>query len=192
MCRDAGVDGRLVIEAGEITGKIRERAAMTDLIVLKIEHPPMGGLSNITSPFRTILVNTSIPTLGIPEAATQFQRALLAYDGSPHAKEALFVATYFAEIWKTELIVFTAMDGTKVQADVQDYVRRYLDIHEVEADYILSEHGAIDYLKQALEECHADLLLMGRYGVSLIKQMFSGSALDYMLRETKIPIFICH
>ena len=192
MCRDANVNGKLVIEAGDISGKIRERAAMTDLIVLKIEHPPMGGLSNLTSPFRTILVNSSIPMLGVPEGATRFQRALLAYDGSPHAKEALFVATYFAEIWKTELTVFTALDGTRVQADVQDYVRRYLDIHEVEAEYIISEHGAIDHLKQTVEECEADLLLMGRYGVSLIKQVFSGSALDYMLRETKVPIFICH
>jgi nucleotide-binding universal stress UspA family protein len=192
MCAEANVDGKLAIEAGDITGKIRERAAMTDLIVLKIEHPPMGGLSNLTSPFRTILVNSSIPMLGVPEAATSFRRAVLAYDGSPHAKEALFVATYFAEIWKTELIVFTALDGTKVQADVQEYVRRYLDIHEVEAEYIISEHGALEYLKQTVEEQSADLLLMGRYGVSMIRQVFSGSALDTMLRESKVPIFICH
>ncbi|HSJ87209.1 MAG TPA: universal stress protein [Anaerolineales bacterium] len=192
MCADASVEGRLAVEAGDITGKIRERAAMTDLIVLKIEHPPMGGLSNITSPFRTILVNSSIPMLGVPEGASQFRRALLAYDGSPHAKEALFVATYFAEIWKTELIVFTALEDTRVQADVQDYVRRYLEIHEVEAEYILSERGAVDHLKQTVEEHNADLLLMGRYGVSMLRQVFSGSALDSMLRETKVPIFVCH
>ena len=192
MCREANVDGKLAIEAGDITGKIRDRAALTDLIVLKIEHPPMGGLSNVTSPFRTILVNSSIPLLGVPEAASQFRRAVLAYDGSPHAKEALFVATYFAEIWKTELIVFSALDGTKVQADVQDYVRRYLELHEVEAEYMISERGALEYLKQTVEEQSADLLLMGRYGVSMIRQVFSGSALDTMLRESKVPIFICH
>jgi nucleotide-binding universal stress UspA family protein len=192
MCREANVDGKLAIEAGDITGKIRDRAALTDLIVLKIEHPPMGGLSNLTSPFRTILVNSSIPLLGVPEAASQFRRAVLAYDGSPHAKEALFVATYFAEIWKTELVVFTALDGTKVLADVQDYVRRYLELHEVEAEYMISERGALEYLKQTVEEQSADLLLMGRYGVSMIRQVFSGSALDTMLRESKVPIFICH
>src|SRR6266498_4084051 len=134
-CVEANVDGKLVIESGEITKKICERATMTDLIVLKIVHPPMGGLSTLTSPFRPVIVNSPCPVLGVPAKATQFQRALLAYDGTERAKEALFVATYLAEMWKTELIVFTALDGTKVKADAQDDVRRYLDIHEVEADY---------------------------------------------------------
>lgn len=191
-CSDADVSGRLAIESGDIAGKIRERAAMTDLIVLKIEHPPMGGLSTITSPFRTIIVNSSSPVLGIPERATEFKRALLSFDGSPTAKEALFVAAYLAEMWKTELTVFTALDGSKVKADVQDYVRRYLEIHEVEAEYILSEHGAMDYLKKTVDEREIDLILMGSYGVSMLRQIFSGSALDYMLRESKVPMLICH
>lgn len=191
-CSDARVNGRLAIEFGDIARKIRERAAMTDLIVLKIEHPSMGGLSTITSPFRTIIVNSSSPILGIPENATEFKRALLFYDGSPTAKEALFVAAYFAEMWKTGLVVFTALDGSKGKADVQDYARRYLEIHEVEAEYILSEHGAMDYLKQTVEERDIDLVLMGSYGVSMLRQVFAGSALDYLLRESKVPMFICH
>jgi nucleotide-binding universal stress UspA family protein len=190
-CVDAYVTGKLVIESGDITKKINERAAVTDLIVLKIEHPPMGGLSNLTSPFRTIITNSSSPVLGVPEQAREFKRTLLAYDGSPLAKEALFVATYFAEMWKTELVVFTALDGSKIKEDVQDYVRRYLDIHEVEAEYIISELGATDQLQNTITEHKVDLLLMGSYGVSVFRQIFIGSALDYMLRESRIPIFIC-
>jgi nucleotide-binding universal stress UspA family protein len=151
----------------------------------------MGGVATLRSPFRTIIVNSSRPVLGVPTKATHFQRALLAYDGTDRAKEALFVATYLAEIWKTQLIIFTALDGTKVKADAQDYVRRYLDIHEVEADYILGEHGAMDDLKSTVEEREADLVLMGSHGGSTLRQVLVGSALDYMLRESKIPIFVC-
>jgi len=186
------VDGKLFIEAGEITKKICDRATMTDLVVLKIVHPPMGGLSSFASPFRNIIINSSRPVLGVPAKATQFQRALLAYDGSDRSKEALFVATYIAEIWKTELLVFTALDGSRATADVQDHVRKYLDIHEVEAEYIISEHGAMDYLKQTAEEREVDLVLMGSHGGSTLQQVFGGSALDYMLRESKVPTFICH
>jgi nucleotide-binding universal stress UspA family protein len=151
----------------------------------------MGGLATLRSPFRTIIVNSSRPVLGIPEKATNFQRALLAYDGSDLAREALFVATYLAEMWKTELIVFTALDGNKVKVDAQDYVKRYLDIHEVEAEYIISEHGAMDYLKKTADERRADLILMGSHGGSVINQVLVGSALDYMLRESTVPILIC-
>ncbi|HKY53210.1 MAG TPA: universal stress protein, partial [Anaerolineales bacterium] len=190
-CAEENVAGNLVIESGDITRKISERATMTDLIVLKIVHPPMGGISTLRSPFRTILANSPRPMLGVPGKATQFKNALLAYDGSERAKEALFVATYLAEMWKTELIVFTALDGVRVKPDVQDYVKRYLEIHEVEADYILTEQDAKASLKNTIEVRQADLVLMGTYGRSMIREVVVGSTVDYILRESSIPIFIC-
>ena len=69
-CVEANVDGNLVIEAGEIPKKICERATTTDLIVLMIVHPPMGGLSTLRSPFRLVLANSSRPVLGILVNAT--------------------------------------------------------------------------------------------------------------------------
>jgi nucleotide-binding universal stress UspA family protein len=190
ICREMGVVGRLVIEAGEVTPKICERAVLTDLIVVKITNPPATGISVLRSPFRTIIERSSRPLLTVPARARQFKRAVLAYDGTDRSREALFVATYLAEMWKTELIVYTALDNS-VEAGMQDYVRRYLDIHEVEAEYIISQSGAMDHLRNTIEERDADLLLMGSYGVSMLRQMVSGSALDFMLRESKIPIFIC-
>jgi len=190
-CVDANVDGKLIIEPGEITRKICERAAMTDLIVLKIVHPPLGGLSTLKSAFRAIITNSSVPILGVPEKATHFQRALLAYDGSLRAKEALFVATYLAEIWKTELIIFTALEGGKIKNEIHDYVRRYLEVHEVNADYVIEEGDAKEKLKSAVEEYHADLLLMGGYGGSVIRELVIGSSLDFMLRESRVPTFVC-
>ena len=190
-CADAGVTGSLAIDVGDITLRICERAVLTDLIVVKITNPPAMGISALRSPFRTIIEKSSRPLLTVPTEARQFQRALLAFDGSDRAKEALFVATYLAEMWKTELIVFTAPDGTKLKADAQDHVRRYLDIHEVEAEYIISDHGAMDELKKTVEERNVDLVLMGSHGGSVLQQVFVGSALDYMLRESKVPTFIC-
>jgi nucleotide-binding universal stress UspA family protein len=191
ICADASIDGKLIIEIGDVTKKICERAVLTDLIVIKITKPPAAGISALQSPFRTIISNSSRPLLAVPAEASQFKRALLAYDGSDRAKEALFVATYLAEMWKSELIVFTATDGTKVKVDVVDYVKRYLDIHEVEAEYIVSEHGAMDRLKQTAQEREVDLVLMGSHGGSMLQQVFVGSALDYMLRESRVPTFIC-
>ncbi len=189
-CKEAGVDGTLAIDVGDITKRITERAILADLTVLKVVHPPSTGVSALTSPFRTIIERSSRPLLAVPSQATQFKRALLAYDGSDRSKEALFVATYIAEAWKTELIVFTATDN-KLSADEQDHVKRYLDIHEVEAKYVVSEQGAMDYLKKAVEERGIDLVLMGSHGGSVLQQVFVGSALDYMLRESNVPIFIC-
>ena len=189
-CKDADVIGTLAIDVGNVTERISERATVTDLIVLKITYPPTSTISSLTSPFRSILLRSSRPVLGVPAKAREFQRAMLAYDGSDQAKEALFVATYLAEMWKTRLTVYTALDGP-IRSDVQEYVRRYLDIHEVEADYIISERHTMENIKSTAEEHHADLVLMGSHGRSVWEQVLIGSALDYMLRESKVPIFIC-
>lgn len=191
ICADTGVDGNLVIESGNIANKICERAAMTDLIVLKVAHPPRGGLSTLKSPFRAIITRSSRPLLAVPSGVSQIQRALLAYDGGARSKEALFLATYLAEMWKTELIVFTSIEGTRISPQVQDYVRRYLDIHEVEADYVITEHDSTAFLGKTVEERQADLILMGSYSGPLIKDVIIGSSLDYMLRKSRVPIFIC-
>ena len=106
-------------------------------------------------------------------------------------KEALFVATYLAEMWKTGLTVFTALEGSKVTADVQDHVRRYLEIHEVEAEYIVSDQGARADLMKTVEERNIDLVLMGSHGGSVWRQIFVGSTLDFVLRESQVPVFIC-
>jgi len=189
-CKEADVEGSLTIDVGDVTGKICERAVLTDLIVVKITNPPSTGISALQSSFRTILAESSRPLLTIPATASQFKHALLAYDGSDRSKEALFVATYLTEMWKTQLTVFTAVDGA-IKADVQDYVKRYLDFHEVEAEYIISEHGAMDHLKKAADEREVDLVLMGSHGGSVLQRVFAGSALDYMLRESQVPTFIC-
>ncbi len=190
-CAQANIEGRLVVEAGNITRKISERQAMMDLMVLKIAHPPGGGLSTLRSALRSIIANSSCPMLGIPQKAAPFQRALLAYDGTELAKEALFVATYLAEMWKTGLTVFTALEGSRVTADVQDHVRRYLEIHEVEAEYIVSDQNARTDLMKTIEERNIDLMLMGSHGGSVWRQIFVGSTLDFVLRESQVPVFIC-
>lgn len=190
-CAQAGVNGKLVIEEGDINAKIRERAIMTDLIVLKVEHPPLGGLSTLRSPFRDIITKSSRPVLAVPGEAREVKRALLAYDGSLLAKEALFVAAYLAEMWGTELTVFTALQGTNLLAETQDDVRRYLELHEVEAEYVLSEEDKRRALLRATQEHQVDLVIMGGYGNSVLREVMIGSTLDTMLRESAIPIFIC-
>ncbi len=49
----------------------------------------------------------------------------------------------------------------------------------------------MDYLKKTVEERNVDLVLMGSHGGSVLQQILVGSALDYMLRESKVPTFIC-
>lgn len=86
-----------MIEVGELERRICERALWTDLVVVNLAHPPAPRpLARLSSGFGTLIRRCPRPVLTVPRAASEMRRALLAYDGSPKAKEALFGATYLS------------------------------------------------------------------------------------------------
>ena len=90
--------------------------------------------------------------------------ALLAYDGSPKAREALFVAAYLACAWGLELDVLV-VGGVEAEP-IMCEAHNYLDLRQVEAQYrIESGPVAESVLGMAAERDH-HLILMGGYGTA--------------------------
>jgi hypothetical protein len=70
---------------------------MMDLVVLGLSHPYTPGLvARLESGLHTIIQRCPVPVAAVPMSMVRLDRVLLAYDGSPKATEALFVATYLA------------------------------------------------------------------------------------------------
>ena len=189
ICDQEVARGVLAIEVGEPTQKILERAALADLIVIKITHPPSTGIKSLASHVRTLVARSSRPILAIPGRISNFQHALLAFDGSPKAKEALFVATYLAEQWQTKLTILTGLTDQELDSSAQDFAQNYLEFNEVQADFISKKYSA-EVLKGTAEETHADLVIMGGYSGSILKEMTVGSSVNFMLRESELPVLI--
>jgi nucleotide-binding universal stress UspA family protein len=190
MCAKENVRGVLAIEVGEPTQKIMERSALTDLVVLKIVHPPSTGIQAVASPIRTLIARCPRPLLAVPGDVSSLNHALLAFDGSPKAREALFIATYLAEQWKTQLTILTGLEDRAEQDSVQEFARNYLEFNEVEARFI-TEKFSPAVLKLTAEEIQADLVIMGGYSGSILKEMTVGSSVNHMLRAFRRPVLIC-
>lgn len=190
VCSKEIANGVLAIEVGEPTQKILERAALADLIVIKIAHPPSTGIRSLGSQVRTLIARSSRPILAVPGNVSQLDHALLAFDGSPKSKEALFVATYLAEQWKTELTIFTGLADESSDSSIQEFAQNYLEFNEIEARFITQRYSP-EAFKMIAEEINADLIIMGGYSGSILKEMTIGSSVNYMLRESQLPILIC-
>jgi nucleotide-binding universal stress UspA family protein len=130
------------------------------------------------------------PILAVPGNAVRTTHALLAFDGSSRAKEALFLATYLAEQWGISLTVFTALENGKLTGSVQDEARAYLDLHEIKANHVI-EKGPAGTVRQVIREQGIDLIVMGGYSGLTIKEFFIGSNVNLVLKESKIPVLIC-
>jgi len=190
ICAKEEVQGVLAIEVGDPVQKILERSALTDLIVMKIAHPPSTGIKVLASHIRTLIARSSRPIFAIPGKISVLHHALLAFDGSPKSKEALFVATYLAEQCQTKLTLLTGLDDTVSDSSAQDFAKNYLEFNEIEADFISKKYST-ETLKTTAEEIHADLVIMGGYSGSILKEMTVGSSVNFMLRESQLPILIC-
>lgn len=190
MCMNENVHGVLAVEVGEPTQKILERSTLTDLVVLKIAHPPSTGIHFLSSQIRTLVARCPRPLLAVPGHVSGLNHALLAFDGSPKAKEALFVATYLAEQWKTQLTILTGLEDKVAEDSVQEFARNYLEFNEVEARFIREEYSPAALMLTA-EEINADLVIMGGYSGSILKEMTIGSSVNHMLRGFRRPILIC-
>jgi nucleotide-binding universal stress UspA family protein len=192
-CQEAGVPGELAISSGDVAGQICDRARWVDLVVVNLAHPPPPQpLARLSSGFRTLLQRSPRPVLAVTQSVTSLNSALLAYDSSPKAEEALFVATYLAGQWKIPLVVLTVLDARHPAPPLAlEHAQKYLEEHGVQAIFISRyESVAATILKVAAEQ-ECDLLIMGGYGHKPVMQVVVGSTVDQVLRESPKPVLIC-
>ncbi len=190
-CDAAGVRGRFSLEVGKVTHTIRARALWADLVVLHVAHPPgTRTLDRLGSGLRTLLLTCPRPVLAVPGDLSPLGRPLLAYDGSPKAEEALFVAAYLASRWQSSLLVLTVAESPST-ALAQARAREYLESREVEAEYLLESGPVGERILSVAAERECDAVLMGGYGHGPVVEAVLGSAVDRLLRESPSPVLIC-
>lgn len=191
-CVAAGVSATLQVDVGPIARTLCQRARWTDLIVLKLSHPPgEGALEKLGSGLRMLIQRCSRPLLAVPGEATELRRGLLAYDGSPKAQEALYVAAYLAHRWQTELTLLTATDGQRITERTLAEAEGYLREHGVHAASVAVEGPAAEAILRTAQERECDLVIMGGYGFTPLWEMVLGSTVNDVARAVRVPLLIC-
>jgi nucleotide-binding universal stress UspA family protein len=123
--------------------------------------------------------------------ATQINSALLAYDGSPKANEALLVSAYIAGHLNIPLVVVTVTEVERIGKDLLSFAKEYLNENNVKATFV-NETGLVRHaIIKTAREYNCDLIIMGGYGRSPMMEMLFGSTIDQILRTRKFPILIC-
>ncbi len=191
-CAEADVTGEFALAHGKIAGTISERARWCDLVVVNLAHPPgRRPIARLNSGFRSLVQRSPKPVLAAPGRWTPLDSALLAYDGSPKAQEALFVSAYLAGRWGIPLTVLAVNEGGRPVTEWLEAASHYLRDHGVQAGYT-EEHGPVgETILRVAAERQIELIVMGGYGLHPVMELALGSAVDQVLRESRIPVLIC-
>ncbi|MEX2143024.1 MAG: universal stress protein [Anaerolineales bacterium] len=189
---EAGLRGSLVLEQGNIPRRVEARSHWSDLVVLHLKHPPGDQpMQRLLSGLRAFLSRSPRPVLVVGQAG-KMEHALLAYDGSRKANQALYLAAYLACNWGTKITVLTALEDGLKQGLFLQKAKGYLLSQSVEAAQYISRRGhAGQSVVEITKEHGCDHVLIGGYGKGGLMEVMLGSTLDYVLREYKGPVWVC-
>jgi len=160
-------------------------------VVISVNHPPDDEpLARLRSGLREIIQQSPRPVLAVPNVS-EMKNALLAYDGSPKAKEAMYLSAYLAKNWGVSIFVVGNTESSAARRKSEKAVREYFKKQGVTAEYVKAK-GPIDAVLPIVSvDYDIDMLVMGGYGLNPLMQVMVGSTVDKMLRDFKHPIMIC-
>lgn len=177
-CQAAGVEGQFAATSGSWLEAVISRALFADLVILNAATAKRNV--NLAS----LLKRCPRPLLLVPGAPHPVERILLYYDGSAKAREALFAATYMAEVWQAQLVTLIAPQ----QAQHQAYVQAYLEIHELVPNFAPAQHNW-EGLGASARDHNCDLIMLGVPGRSAGDFPLSG--LNTLLKDCDRPLLLC-
>lgn len=188
----SGLSGNLVFAPGKIAETIIQRTKVNDLLVLQITHPPDQRLfTRLESGIRKIVRRSTRPILMVHERVSPLKHMLVAYNGSPKSREALFIAAYLADRYQKRLTVVITEEEPGQGENLMLEVSEILGDTEGRVLIRKSTGRVSDVIQQEVKICRADLIVMGGYGYPPLLEALLGSTVDDVLRRSRVPVLIC-
>ena len=190
---EVGMNGKFFLRQGEPASALLEFSLLSDLLVLKLSHPPATSLvERISHGIITILQQSRRPVLFVKETPLQVSSILLPFDGGQRSKEALFIAAYYAARYGSQLNLLMVTRGSEKDEVNRYYAQTYLEKLGVKAEFYQGD--AESFTKDVVslaETLRVSTLILGGYeNTSILDRVFSQS-IDEILSQVTIPVMIC-
>jgi nucleotide-binding universal stress UspA family protein len=187
---------------GDITqddarGGIAIRARYCDLVVVGQTNPDESSSAVMDDFPEYMILNSGRPVLIVPyvgEFADPGQRPLVAWDGSRAATRAITDAIPFL---RDAALVHVAIVNPKTErpddqpgVDVAAYLARHGIKLEVSVHRTKINVG--NALLSMASDLNSDLIVMGGYGHSRLREMIMGGATRTILESMTVPVLMSH
>lgn len=192
ICERYGVTCLTRLQAGNVVKVVADESAQADLLVIgergEDEELETGFLGSVSEKL-VRKVNRSVLLTGLE--VREFRRALLAYDGSEGAREAMKMLALLATQLGLEVDAVQLVEEgepTTALKEVVSYFKDYpvhLSTHYLSGD---SHSLIIDHAK----ESRCDLMVMGAYDNRLAESFALGTTTDYLLHTSPVPVLVHH
>ncbi|MEI7037415.1 universal stress protein [Fulvimonas yonginensis] len=198
FAREKGVlHASWVVARSGLARVLRELGVWNSLAVLERDLVEEEAMAEVLG---EALLTCRLPSLVLPpgwDRPAHFSRVLVAWDGSTEATRAIHAALPFLQ--EARRVVLLDGGHRHVQ-EGEAYAPRfepflYLARHEIEPDPMcvgIPAHVAGASLLKKAEQVGADLVVMGAFGHSRLRERVLGGATRHVLCHARMPIFLQH
>ncbi|MCR9176430.1 MAG: universal stress protein [Alphaproteobacteria bacterium] len=189
---DSTVTAELDSVVGPILNTFTKRGRLADLIVFA--RPMAQGQPDRESLLEAAMMDTGKPVLLVPDdgSTTAGRTVILAWNGSKEAARAVSIA--MPVLTRADSVtVLTVKDGD-VTADPQELADA-LKLNGVNATAAVAEMvkaGVANTLDSEAAKIKADLVVIGAYSHSRMREFIMGGVTDDMLNEIQLPVLLVH
>ena len=177
---------------GEVESIIERYSHLADLVIA--EQTPRTAVEEV---LLSDLANNLVRATGCPMLLLPWEwapgpigtRVLIAWKDSREASAALRVSMdFFRQAEQVFVLLAEERDAEIPGGDIV----RYLKCHDVHATVVGTNHGGGKGILSTAAKYDCDLLVMGAFTHSRIREIFLGGVTDTIMRDTTIPVLMRH
>jgi nucleotide-binding universal stress UspA family protein len=178
-----------------VTGReedlVAQQARLSDLTV--VPHPDAGEDVSSSDALHAVLFDSGRPVLICPRAAPASigTRVCLGWNGTAESASAVFAALPWLE--RAQAVRILSAEGYQRRGPAAPELAAYLALHGVHADIVMFQplNGVVGAgLLAAARDFGCDLLAMGAYSHSRLRQLILGGVTRHVLEYSALPVMM--
>lgn len=187
-CRKQQVPGGTLVRVGSVRDHIAVAAVTADLVCVgrgEREGAPLGSTTG------WLARHLSRPILIAGQMPRPLVRIAVAFDGSAAAGRALSLAADIAKRWREPVSVDVLhVRTTDTPADFLDQAAHYLKVYDVVHRMHELSGRAGEEIVASATRLNSDLLVMGAYGHTLVRELLLGSTTQEVVSRWAGPLLL--
>jgi len=191
-CNSANISCTRTIKEGIVSKEIVESAKRCDIISMGMsgEHAFWRD-ALLGSNLEAVVRQTHKPVMVTPGKYKKITKILVAYDASSFSTKALIASAEIAQQMKLPLTVITVSDDKKAGEDILSQVDKNLKDCNITYDKTLKDGETVSVILDFCKEGSYDLLAMGAYGHSKIRELIIGNTTVQIMRKVNCAVLLC-
>ncbi len=190
---DAGLTVECTVKMGHPARVILDAEVNAELVVIghRGEHAEFAGDAAGSIADRVVR-HSDKPCLLTPKDFKPVNKILVAYDGSSLASKALHEGIELAMAARVPLVVLSVSEHHDLDA-AQEYAQaamRLVRAHECAAAPMVAKGFAGAIILKIAEEIAADLVVVGAFGHTRMRELILGSTSSYLVSRSNKPVML--